>query len=181
MGKKKNTKKTTALKPKKKPTLNDYTLEQLVTMPPDAVIKLMLNDPANKDFAYPYRVVMDVYAFIGRYKAHQEKCLKNLMGDLRSANIMQGSTFTLDRRATEIIKATAQTASFKQLDTYYKQAEEMLKKLDHAQELMEEAFKARPDIDDFRRNVLRNVIWDVRIYLKMQFNFLTDEEVDGDD
>ena len=46
---------------------------------------------------------------------------------------------------------------------------------------MEEAFKARPDIDDFRRNVLRNVIWDVRIYLKMQFNFLTDEEVDGDD
>lgn len=179
--KKKPVKKTPQAPKKKVRMLDDYSLEQLVTMPITKVLELMMNDPAHKDFAYPYHVVMEVHSFIDSYKDHQAKCLANLMEDLASSGIMNGNTFTMDRRATTVIKATAKTASFKQLDSFKAQAEDMMHKLESAEQMMEEAFKSHPDMDAYSKTVLRDVMMEARFRLRQTFAFLVTKEDDDVD
>lgn len=177
--KKKNIKKASTSKLKNQSqTLNDYSLEQLITMPITKVLELMLNDPEYAAFAYPYHVVMEVHSFIDEYKDHQAKCLSNLMSDLRSSGILDGNTFTMDQRATTVIKATARTASFKQLDVYKSQAASMLKKLEGAAELMEEILISHPDMDTYHKSVLRDVMLEAKFRLTHTFELLNHK--DGD-
>ena len=181
MSKKKNSKKPAVHKKNVDARLEDYSLDQLVTMPIIKVLELMMKDPKYKDFAYPYHVVMEVHSFIDEYKDHQAKCLSNLMADLKSSGILNGNTFTMDKRATTVIKATAKTASFKQLDTYKTQAKGMLEKLDGAAKLMEEAFESHPDMDTYNKTVLRDVVLEARFRLTQTFDFLTRKGADVND
>lgn len=179
--KKKTVKKNPQAPQKRVRKLDDYSLEQLVTMPITKVLELMMNEPAHKDFAYPYHVVMEVHTFIDSYKDHQARCLANLMSDLASSGIMNGNTFTMDKRATTVIKATAKTASFKQLDSFKAQAEDMLRKLEGAEEMMEEAFLSHPDMDAYSKTVLRDVMMEAKFRLRTTFDFLTHKDGESDD
>ena len=159
MSKKKH-KKTPKQQPRKDAkTLHDYSALQLAVMPKSMLLELMLDDEQNRALAYPYSV----------------------MADLESSGVMNGTTITMDRRATSVIKATAKTASFKQLDSYKAKASEMYKKLLRATELLEVALSQSP-MENSRKEALRMVMSDTKKRLQATFDFLIDEgEVTEDD
>lgn len=175
MSKKKNGKKTPKQQPcKVAKTLNNFSVEQLATMEKSKLLDLMLNDEQNRAFAYPYSIICEVHEFIDSYKKLQDKCFANLVADLQSSGLMNGSTFTMDRRATSVIKATAKTASFKQLDTYKAQTTEMYHKLLCAEELLAIAL-GQSTMESSRKEAIHMVMYDAKKRLKETFDFLEDD------
>ena len=175
MSKKKHNKKTPKQQPRRAAKkLADFSLAQLATMPMSKVVNLMMDDKEYRAFAYPFSVICETHDFVDRYEKLQSKCLMNLMSDLKNAGIMDGTTFTMDRRATSVIKATAKTASFKQLDTYKARASEMYQKLLRAEEL-EEIALSQSDMDDSRKSTIRMVMLDAKKRMQTTFEFLVDE------
>ncbi len=181
MSKKKHKKNPKQQPHKDAKTLHDYSALQLAVMPKSMLLELMLDDEQNRALAYPYSVMDEVHEFIDSYKMLQSSCLAKLMADLESSGVMNGTTITMDRRATSVIKATAKTASFKQLDSYKAKASEMYKKLLRATELLEVALSQSP-MEDSRKEALRMVMSDTKKRLQATFDFLIDEgEVTEDD
>ena len=174
MGKKKHSKKSRACKDVK--SLHDFSVDQLVAMPKGKLTELMLNDENSNAFTYPYNVIIETHDFIDNYKKLQTGCLAKLMSDFAHSGLMNENTISLQKEAISIIKATAQTASFKRLDEYKAKASDMYQKLLRAEELMEIALN-QSSMDVTRKNTLRMVMTDAKKRLQETFDFIVDSEV----
>ncbi len=170
-------KRAKVLPKKQKPKLEDYTLEQLVTMPTKQVIGLMKEDPTAKDFAESYDILMEVCTFLGRYGDLQNRCMESLMRNLKKAGCMDGNNIlSMNQKANTTIQQTTNTTSYQKLMLLKAMAETMRKKLEKAESIIEAAFEAHPELDSFRKTIIRNVLYSTKIILEAKcFN----KEEDG--
>ena len=153
------------------------SLNELLTIPTNQIVQMLIeaDDGLRADFAYPYKVLCEAYDLVEKYDNLRSFMLAQLMNQLGFVNTT-GGTIKFTKDVTNIIKDTAKTPAYKEMEGYPAKARELLGRLYKATALMEKAFENHPEMEDYKKSMMRNCMAEASQLLIGRFELVSKEE-----